>query len=446
MSLKSLLHSHAMNPNDPSANWALALHYDDLGQTASAISFYLRTAERTENGLLQYTCLLRAALCFARQGTRGFTVKGLLQHAIALQPRRPEAYFLLSRYYERETYDGHWQDCYTIASIGEAVGYPVARIDQEDMPPLPAPVDYPQYHYGLKFEKAVSSWWCGLCEESKALFEELLLYHPLDPVHYAATFHNLKMLGSPLAQWQPFEIYTGDQHNLLRLEFRGSTTIQRNYSEAFQDMFVLSVLDGKVDGRYLEIGAGHPIYGNNTFLLHSEYGWKGISVDIDPKLESLFSKLRYRRRGAFSAKRGHNPLTIRDATDPMFWKDMEVMAIDKLGCDILEPLEIDYLQLDCDPPSTTFEILRNCDFTRWKFAVISYEHDQYADPQSPYQELSRQLLESHGYLRVVCNVAPDNHRAYEDWWVHPDLVDLGRVMLIAKPDTSVKSGKSVLLR
>ena len=42
---------------------------------------------------------------------------------------------------------------------------------------------------------------------------------------------------------------------------------------------------------------------------------------------------------------------------------------------------------------------------------------------SSFMEKSRKLLRSYGYKLVVNNVAPDDWRAYEDWWVHPDLVN-----------------------
>jgi hypothetical protein len=35
----------------------------------------------------------------------------------------------------------------------------------------------------------------------------------------------------------------------------------------------------------------------------------------------------------------------------------------------------DYLQLDCDPPSVTYDILTKIPFDEHKFAVITYEHD-----------------------------------------------------------------------
>jgi len=175
--------------NDPEKsinNLNLANYYYDIGQTASAVSYYLRTAERTEEDLLKYECLIRASMCFDSQGCRGFTVKGLLQHAITILPKRPEAYYLLSRFYEREQKVESWKECYLISSIGHS-------ICDYNSPPLSIPVDYPG-DYGIIFEKAVSSWWCGLCEESRDLFRYIRDNYDLDENHKKAVENNLKTL------------------------------------------------------------------------------------------------------------------------------------------------------------------------------------------------------------------------------------------------------------
>ena len=47
-----LLHKYIESPEDPEANFALGLHYHSIDQTASAVSFYLRAAERSGDPLL----------------------------------------------------------------------------------------------------------------------------------------------------------------------------------------------------------------------------------------------------------------------------------------------------------------------------------------------------------------------------------------------------------
>lgn len=42
----------------------------------------------------------------------------------------------------------------------------------------------------------------------------------------------------------------------------------------------------------MEIGSGHPVDSNNTYLLESNYAWKGISIDFNADLVEEFNGLR----------------------------------------------------------------------------------------------------------------------------------------------------------
>lgn len=183
--LQNFLNEFVKNPESPSNNLNLAKFYHSIGQTSSAVSYYIRTAERTEDKTLMYACLLAASDCFNSQGCRNNSIKGLIQSAIAVDPKRPEGYFLLSRFYEREK---NYHDAYLIASIGEDVA-------DFNLNHLPIKVDYPGY-YGLLFEKAVSSWWCGLCDDSRDYFLELKNKHwnEMDQIHRNSVMDNLKFL------------------------------------------------------------------------------------------------------------------------------------------------------------------------------------------------------------------------------------------------------------
>ena len=52
--LTQLLERFIFAPEDPENNLRLALYYDEIGQTASAISYYLRCSERVEDKIGQY--------------------------------------------------------------------------------------------------------------------------------------------------------------------------------------------------------------------------------------------------------------------------------------------------------------------------------------------------------------------------------------------------------
>lgn len=180
--LNKLLKQYIDNPKDSNICFQLGIQYENIGQTASAAGFYLRSIEFGLDTKLQYEALCRIALCFEKQGNRWFMIKGLLLRAISLLPNRPEAHFLLCRAYERNK---DWQEGYTHSIIAELVS--------TDKPDSITNLEYPG-KWGFIFERAVVSWWIGLYQESKDLFKDLNDNHKLDQIHKNAVIRNLNSL------------------------------------------------------------------------------------------------------------------------------------------------------------------------------------------------------------------------------------------------------------
>lgn len=162
MSIENLIIELSHRPFDPERNFHAAVKYEELHQTASAVSFYLRTVEYgyDTHPALVYASLCKLAHCFEDQKDRAWTVSNCLLQAISYLPYRPEAYWLLSRFYEQAV---QWQEAYTWAEMGLA---------QESMPALPVDVGY-QGRFCLEFQKAVAAYWVGRPEESKKLLVRL---------------------------------------------------------------------------------------------------------------------------------------------------------------------------------------------------------------------------------------------------------------------------------
>ena len=186
-----------------------------------------------------------------------------------------------------------------------------------------------------------------------------------------------------------------NDHSKLRLDFTGSETVENNYSQAFQDMFVLCMLDGKRNGTYWELGADKPRVTNNTYILESEFGWTGNSFDIEKEKVDYFNTQR------------KNKCIYADAT---------TYDYASLGY----PDQIDYLSLDCDPADVTLSCLKQLPLDTHRFSVITYETDVYHDG-ADYRDEQRQILQSHGYQLVVRNVKNEGN-PFEDWWVDPTVV------------------------
>lgn len=161
--IENLVVELSKDPFNPELNFNCAVEYEKLNQTASAVSFYLRCAEYGYNThkTLTYNSLLRISRCFEDQKDRLWNVSNYIYHAITVQPERPEAYFMLSQFFERSM---QWQESYTWACIG---------LTKQDYDFLPASIGY-FGKYCLDFQKAVAGWWIGQKEESKYIFLNLL--------------------------------------------------------------------------------------------------------------------------------------------------------------------------------------------------------------------------------------------------------------------------------
>jgi tetratricopeptide (TPR) repeat protein len=387
---QELLNRYSSNTVDPYSNLELGQYYDNLGQSASALSFYLRAAELTEDPNLAYDCLVRNALLIEKLQRRPHSTKGQLLHAIAQSPTRPEAYYHLSRVHEQKQ---EWQELYTAILQAQTFKQPYTRTSTLNL-------DYPG-DYVLDFQKAVAAWWLSREEESTTTFRYLLDEHEMRWDFALGCINNLGRLGQNVQV--PLR-YTPELEPKLRMYFKGLEELTKNYSDAYQDFFVLTMLDGKEEGTYLEIGSADPFYNNNTALLETKYKWKGTGIDY---LKQEVEKYQAARK---------NKCIHADA------REVDYTAL-------LKPYgqDIDYLQLDCDPPSVTYEVLERIPFNKHRFAVITYEHDSYREDGATYRTKSREYLSKQGYVLVAGNIAPDKNRAFEDWWIHPELVSKERV-------------------
>ena len=207
----------------------------------------------------------------------------------------------------------------------------------------------------------------------------------------------------------------------LRTDFKGSARCQYSYSQAWQDIFVLVALDGLVEGKYVEIGAGDARNINNTYLLEKEFGWVGVSLDIDPK-----AVISYRRRRT-------NQCLLADACQVDF---SEIFKEIDFGS------QVDYLQVDIEPSTNSLKALRNFMASGVKPRVVTFETDFY-DPNmseevsQKVRNESRDLMWSLGYELIAGDVGSTSAaNPFEDWYVDPKQVDLDRL-------TSLMAGPSV---
>lgn len=406
--LQVALYDYIQDTENPELNYRLARVYYSMGHLAAALSFFLRTAERTSDKDLSYECLLMIGHCFDRPKNRSNSVRGSFKQAMMLDPSRPEAYFLLARHYERA--NDHVSG-YTFAELGLTH----ANIKSK---PLRGDVEYPG-EYGLTFQKAVSAWWWGREMESRKLFRYLSdeYHNKMDEPHTNAVYNNLVNLGIG-RESVTHKKYDKSKHSKLRFKFAGSEYIEQTHAQVYQDLFVLSCLNGKRAGTYLEIGSAGPWYGNNTALLELDFGWKGVGIDYDEKFVNEYRAAR------------KNPVLFQNALEVDYNKLLSDLAVNDV---------VDYLQLDCEPSKVTYDIMMRIPFDKYKFAVITYEHDHYLDRTKSYRTKSREFLLSKGYELVVSDVSPEGGSSFEDWYVHPDLVDRSIIDIMKDTTNQVKN-------
>mgnify|MGYP003648753289 CR=1 FL=1 len=185
--LEQLLYEYSLDTENPERNFNIGLWYEREGHTAPALSYFLRCAERAEDDNFAYEALIRGSYCYAKQGTRDGSSKSMLQQALVLLPKRPEAYFLLSRFCEKREW---WQDCYIYAD--QALNF-----CDFDYPKLHTDVEYPG-KFGLLFEKSIASWFWGKSEQSRSILYEILENYSLSESEYNLVINNIEKMGGKL--------------------------------------------------------------------------------------------------------------------------------------------------------------------------------------------------------------------------------------------------------
>jgi hypothetical protein len=197
-----------------------------------------------------------------------------------------------------------------------------------------------------------------------------------------------------------------------------------SFSQASQDHFVYlllyELLDKQDAGYYLDIGAGHPTDGNNSYVFERNFGWKGVSLDIVDTRKVWYSIRR-------------NPLLIEDATQSNYQSMLKSF-----------PPVIDYLSLDID---NSYDIvLQRIPFQEHVFKVITIEHDSYRFGNG-LKEKERSILASFGYYLLCPDVSVFfNGRdcVFEDWWIHPSAFPVNVFSILKSLDLKGKTHNQLI--
>ena len=202
----------------------------------------------------------------------------------------------------------------------------------------------------------------------------------------------------------------------------------KSKSQIHQDLFVLTQLNFKKNGYFIEFGATNGFDLSNTHLLEKEFEWNGILAE---PAKCWHSDLKNNRSCnietacvwsnsnsilTFNEVRNAEYSTISNFSKSDIHKDnrengkkYELITISLI--ELLEkynaPKLIDYLSIDTE--GSEFEILRNFDFSKYSFNVITCEHNFTASREKLFI-----LLTKHGYVRVHQNLS-----LFDDWYIRP---------------------------
>jgi len=195
-------------------------------------------------------------------------------------------------------------------------------------------------------------------------------------------------------------------------------------SQIGQDRFVTEVLNNKLNGYFVDIGAGHPKEINNTFYLEKKLGWNGLSIDMGP--ENEFCHIE-----AGTTK--HEFLNLWETTRSSEFVCGNALKLDyeKLFDERSVPETIDYLSIDLEPADITYECLLKIPFEKYKFKIVTFEHDLYRDPENNIKYLNgaRDFLKKFNLVplnvkKFLKSCGYDTHRIsiQEDWFLNVELL------------------------
>ena len=190
--------------------------------------------------------------------------------------------------------------------------------------------------------------------------------------------------------------------------------------QMLQDLFVDLILD-RSHGIFLDIGAGNGGqkdkgigFLSNTFSLEMERDWRGLCIDFDQDYINRAKPIR---------------------NSVLICADLMIEDINQILSNNNFPTKSDYLSLDVD--NATEHVLDALDFNKYRFKIITYEHNLFQAQDTSDQihteehkkeivrmyDKARVKFKSLGYRLLFGNVALKGFGFVEDWYVDPSEFD-----------------------
>ena len=206
-----------------------------------------------------------------------------------------------------------------------------------------------------------------------------------------------------------------------------SKNIDKSKSQIFQDIFVLSELNFKKNGFFVEFGAADGLIGSNSFLLEKEFNWNGI---LSEPAFFWIDSLKKNRSTYISNKcvwsKSGEKLIFREIDHAKqlstleSFKDLDKHSKERIEGknyyvesislnDLLEeykaPKKIDYISIDTE--GSELEIIKKFDFEKYSVKIFTIEHNFTENRQLIYD-----LMIENGYVRKYESLSN-----MDDWYV-----------------------------
>ena len=195
-----------------------------------------------------------------------------------------------------------------------------------------------------------------------------------------------------------------------------------------QDLWVAYRLKEKRSGFFVDVGACHPTYLSNTYILESKFEWGGLLIEPNSQMvELLLSRRKAKVLHLAAGKEGSIDLLL--AQTPEFSTrskddkaknhrlfrgtgDVETVKSQPLARIFLEndiPGDFDYLSVDVE--GDELPTLQSNDWDVFRPKLISVEHNFRSDRAE-----IQNLLLSKGYLLDHLN----SKHSWDDWYILPE--------------------------
>lgn len=176
----------------------------------------------------------------------------------------------------------------------------------------------------------------------------------------------------------------------------------KSYSQFWEDRLIKRLVQNQI-GSYVDIGAGTPIWGSNTFLFYRS-GWRGVTIDpikLNINLQKILRRTDTQYHSIVSSKHFHNDLyqlypwelSTTDEKLALHRMSNGAKLVSKRSVNAITLEEI-YLRhpmkrpsiLSIDVEGSELDVLQSNDWEKFKPDIICVEELQNPHFESPIRE------------------------------------------------------------